>query len=144
MTGFDLERWYNETWSARILNESEMVLETEFLAVWCFFFGFISTTSSLKELFRLVPRVAKDVLFVLPIVQLTRNAVKAGGISALCGFGPELLQCTFQVHPWVVPKPACYLAVLDCHRLGVAGNMEEVKTNWSEFDRFSVVVIVHH
>uniref|UniRef100_H3HCK7 Uncharacterized protein n=1 Tax=Phytophthora ramorum TaxID=164328 RepID=H3HCK7_PHYRM len=39
-------------------------------------------------------------------------------------------------------KPACYLAILDCHRLGIAGAKDEVEARWSEFDRSTVVTLV--
>ncbi|KAG6950476.1 hypothetical protein JG687_00014227 [Phytophthora cactorum] len=111
MTGFDLERWYNETWSARILNESEMVLETEFLAVWCFFFGFISTTSSLKELFRLVPRGSER-----RIVCTTNSAINPGMQSRLvvsllfAGLGQNYCNVPFKyTRGWCQNLPVIWL-----------------------------------
>ncbi|KAK1928569.1 hypothetical protein P3T76_015933 [Phytophthora citrophthora] len=38
--------------------------------------------------------------------------------------------------------PACYLAILDCHRLGISGLKSEVEDKWSEFDRSTVVTLV--
>ncbi|KAF1790323.1 hypothetical protein GQ600_2414 [Phytophthora cactorum] len=44
--------------------------------------------------------------------------------------------------PMAVSSPACYLAVLDCHRLGISGKKDEVEAKWNEFDRSTVVTLV--
>ncbi|GMF11026.1 unnamed protein product [Phytophthora lilii] len=54
----------------------------------------------------------------------------------------ELPQCLLQVHPWAVSIPACYLAVLDCHVLGISGKTNEVEAQWSTFDRLKVATLV--
>ncbi|KAE9313589.1 hypothetical protein PR003_g19461 [Phytophthora rubi] len=61
-TGFDMERWYDEQWSARVLNEFQIVLVTswaDLISRTVFSFGLISTTSSLKELLRRAPGGSK-------------------------------------------------------------------------------------
>ncbi|GMF54199.1 unnamed protein product [Phytophthora fragariaefolia] len=55
---------------------------------------------------------------------------------------PSLPQCSLQVHTWGVSKPACYLAVLDCHKLEISGRLVEVETKWKEFDRSTVVSLL--
>ncbi|KAJ8563867.1 hypothetical protein ON010_g7480 [Phytophthora cinnamomi] len=67
-------------------------------------------------------------------------AVLALHIQASCQ--PNVPQCVLQVHPWALAEPACYLAVLDCYRLGISGKPGEVEAKWSEFDRSTVVTLV--
>ncbi|ETP03533.1 hypothetical protein F441_19505 [Phytophthora nicotianae CJ01A1] len=138
-----------------------------------FSFGLISTTTSLKELLRLVPSGSEKRIACAP--DNPQKPIKVGGgsydeaglrsrsgrmmlhsvhllfaawgvlllgLHIQASLQPKLSQCTLQVHPWAVSEPACYLAVLDCHRLGISGEMDEVKTKWSEFDRSSVVTLV--
>ncbi|ETO62450.1 hypothetical protein F444_19632 [Phytophthora nicotianae P1976] len=138
-----------------------------------FSFGLISTTTSLKELLRLVPSGSEKRIACAP--DNPQKPIKVGGgsydeaglrsrsgrmmlhsvhllfaawgvlllgLHIQASLQPKLSQYTLQVHPWAVSKPACYLAVLDCHRLGISGEMDEVKTKWSEFDRSSVVTLV--
>ncbi|ETP31695.1 hypothetical protein F442_19449 [Phytophthora nicotianae P10297] len=160
-----------------------------------FSFGLISTTTSLKELLRLVPSGSEKRIACAPdnvkipgkskskgptlngivAAYQPQKPIKVGGgsydeaglrsrsgrmmlhsvhllfaawgvlvlgLHIQASLQPKLSQCTLQVHPWAVSKPACYLAVLDCHRLGISGEMDEVKTKWSEFDRSSVVTLV--
>ncbi|KAL4101581.1 hypothetical protein PRIC1_005333 [Phytophthora ramorum] len=58
---------------------------------------------------------------------------------------PTLPQCLMQVRPWLVSRPSCYLAALDCHTLGISGTMQEVYTKWSEFDASTVVqLLIRH
>ncbi|EEY64854.1 uncharacterized protein PITG_16167 [Phytophthora infestans T30-4] len=180
MAGFEMERWYSESWAARILNESQMVLVTswsDLMSRTVFSLGLISTTTSLKKLLRLVPsgrdtRIncapvnikvpdkpttkgpalnsgsfglrSRSSQLVLHLVHLLFAAwgVLVLGLHIQASLQPELPQCTLQVHPWAVSEPACYLAVLDCYRLGISGKMNEVEAKWSEFDRSSVVTLV--
>ncbi|ETO62454.1 hypothetical protein F444_19636 [Phytophthora nicotianae P1976] len=160
-----------------------------------FSFGLISTTTSLKELLRLVPSGSEKRIACAPdnvkipgksksngptlngivAAYQPQKPIKVGGgsydeaglrsrsgrmmlhsvhllfaawgvlvlgLHIQASLQPKLSQCTLQVHPWAVSEPACYLAVLDCHRLGISGEMDEVKTKWSEFDRSSVVTLV--
>ncbi|KAK1928575.1 hypothetical protein P3T76_015939 [Phytophthora citrophthora] len=201
ITGFDMERWYDESWSAHVLNEFQMVLVTswsDLASRVVFSFGLVSTTTSLKELLRRSPSGTKrKIAFTADSVRIPDKPkrteangptldgiittqqphipVKVGGGSygevglrsragrtllhlvhlLFAGWGvlvlglhiqaslqPELAQCTLQVHPWAVSEPACYLAVLDCYRLGISGKRDEVVAKWSEFDRSSVVTLV--
>ncbi|KAJ8566318.1 hypothetical protein ON010_g6805 [Phytophthora cinnamomi] len=60
-------------------------------------------------------------------------------------FQRTLPQCLMQVRPWAVSRPACYLAGLDCHFLGISGTAQEVEDKWSEFDAATVVqLFVRH
>lgn len=62
ITGFDMEKWYDEQWSARVLNEFQIVLVSswsDLISRTVFSFGLISTTTSLKELLRRAPSGSK-------------------------------------------------------------------------------------
>ncbi|GMF45741.1 unnamed protein product [Phytophthora fragariaefolia] len=62
ITGFDMERWYDDEWSAHVVNEFQMVLVTswsDLISQTVFSLGVISTTTSLKELLRRVPSGSK-------------------------------------------------------------------------------------
>ncbi|EEY69511.1 uncharacterized protein PITG_18806 [Phytophthora infestans T30-4] len=104
-----------------------------------FSLGLISTTTSLKELLRLLPTTidggsfglrSRSSQLVLHLVHLLFAAwgVLVLGLHIQAALQPELPQCTLQVHPWAVSEPACYLAVLDCYRLGISGKMNEYQT----------------
>ncbi|GMF21010.1 unnamed protein product [Phytophthora lilii] len=199
ITGFEMERWYDEEWSAHVLNEFQMVLVTswsDLIIRTVFSFGLISTTTSLKELLRQrqtgskrriacaadsvrVPDKPKPIKASGPTfdkIVVAQNPVKVGSSGSsyqdsglrsrrghlflrlihlmfgawgvlVLGFHIEaslqqnLPQCILQVHPWAL---ACYLAVLDCHKLNIDGEMDEVADKWNEFDRSSVVTLVIH
>ncbi|POM68450.1 Hypothetical protein PHPALM_15392, partial [Phytophthora palmivora] len=200
LTGFPLNYWYDDVWSARVLNEFQMVLVvswSDLLSRTIFSFGLVATTTSLKELLRKVPaknkrRIAttvhrvfvtnqqKKLKAVVPItsgielarkpstpVKVTGDSYTAIGLRFQGGqkllqlahiiFGlwgvivlglhiqasvqPELPQCVLQVRPWMVSKPACYLAILDCYQLGITGKKDEVHARWNEFDRSTVVTL---
>ncbi|KAL4102332.1 hypothetical protein PRIC1_006077 [Phytophthora ramorum] len=81
---------------------------------------------------------------MLPLVHLLFGVwgVMVLGLHIQASIQPQLAQCLLQVHPWAMSKPACYLAILDCHRLGIAGAKDEVEARWSEFDRSTVVTLV--
>ncbi|EGZ19087.1 hypothetical protein PHYSODRAFT_297756 [Phytophthora sojae] len=189
LTGFPLVKWYDDEWSARVLNEFQMVLVVSWMDLasrTIFSIGVISTTNSLKDLLRKssgasLRRIACDAEVVKTPDKEGRVDSKARsgtgsrlqsikpnnlqsrarrGLShfvyavfALWGLviialhlqasvQPEQPQCVLQVHPWAVSNPACYLAVLDCHRLGISGKKEEVEAKWNEFDRSTVVTLV--
>ncbi|OWZ08597.1 hypothetical protein PHMEG_00018832 [Phytophthora megakarya] len=184
MTGFDMERWYDEEWTAHALNEFQIVLVTswtDLISRTVFSFGLIATTTSLKELLRHAPVGNKRIACVADDIQLdkpkriksnnnvtlnrTQKSLKIGkysrhmmlnvmhlffaawGLMVLslhihASLQPQLPQCTLQVHPWALTKPACYLTVLDCYQLSMSGNKSEVEEKWSEFDRSSVVMLV--
>jgi hypothetical protein len=204
LTGFPLVRWYDDVWSARVLNEFQMVLVvswSDLMSRTVFSFGLIATTTSLKELLRKVPEVnkrriataadsvripdrPKNMQAIGPILsgeELASEPPKKGptlvmiggsnyrgaGVGSSVGrkllflthmlFGlwglvvlglhiqasvqRQLPQCALQVHPWAVVEPACYLAILDCHQLGISGKKDEVTARWKEFDRSSVVTL---
>ncbi|KAG7383636.1 Centrosomal protein of 41 kDa [Phytophthora pseudosyringae] len=194
LTGFPLIFWYDDVWSARVLNEFQMVLIvswSDLMSRVVFSIGLIATTTSLKELLRKVPGVSKnridtaavrfrisvqpkqDICPILPCIELPK-LVKVGtgtyantglhsrgsqrllhlvhivfgiwgvavlGLHIQASIQPELPQCALQVHPWATQNPACYLAVLDCHRLGITGKKKEVEARWREFDRSTVVTL---
>ncbi|KAG1692148.1 hypothetical protein DVH05_025768 [Phytophthora capsici] len=176
ITGFDMERWYDDSWSAHVLNEFQMVLVTswsDLASRAVFSFGLVATTTSLKELLRRSPsgtfaatadrdkpkraQANGPTLDGIMTTQQPHVPVKVGGGSYgeaglgswsgrkllhLASLQPELAQCTLQVHPWAVSEPACYLAVLDCYRLGISGKRDEVVAKWNEFDRSSVVTLI--
>lgn len=64
------------------------------------------------------------------------------GLHIQASVQPDASQCVLQVRPWAVLRPSCYLAVLDCYRLGISGKDDEIEAKWSEYDRSSVVVLV--
>ncbi|KAL3660551.1 hypothetical protein V7S43_014306 [Phytophthora oleae] len=190
LKGFPLIYWYDDAWSARVLNEFQMVLVvswSDLMSRTVFSFGLIATTTSLKELLRKVPargskrRIAngirvpvkpKNLNAISPILPAVSKPATVGGYNSsglltyrrqrllhfvYTVFGiwgvivlglhieasvqPELPQCALQVHSWAMSDPACYLAILDCHRLGISGLKAEVKDKWSEFDRSTVVTL---
>ncbi|KAG1688466.1 hypothetical protein DVH05_003668 [Phytophthora capsici] len=189
LKGFPLEYWYDDEWSARVLNEFQMVLVvswSDLISRTIFSFGLIATTTSLKELLRKEPvrvtkcritnstQVPKKLNAISPIpTGLSKAVLPRGGGYSNTGltthrgqrllhfmhtiFGvwgvivlglhieasiqPELPQCALQVHPWAMSDPACYLAILDCHQLGISGLKAEVEDKWSEFDRSTVVTL---
>ncbi|ETL79963.1 hypothetical protein L917_19489 [Phytophthora nicotianae] len=58
LKGFQLEYWYDDVWSARVLNEFQMVLVvswSDLISRTVFSIGLIATTTNLKELLRKVP-----------------------------------------------------------------------------------------
>ncbi|EGZ21958.1 hypothetical protein PHYSODRAFT_313914 [Phytophthora sojae] len=125
--GFPLLIWYDDVWSASVLNEFQMVVVvswSDLASRTIFSFGLIMTTTSMKKLLR----------------RASSAMVLALHIQASCQ--PEVPQCVLQVHPWALSEPACYLAVLDCYRLGISGSNDEVEAKWSEFDRSTVVTLV--
>ncbi|OWZ11186.1 hypothetical protein PHMEG_00015833 [Phytophthora megakarya] len=191
LTGFPLESWYDDAWSARVLNEFQMILVVSWMDLvsrTIFSIGVISTTSNLKDLLRKSsdvssrriacasepakiehdqekseanPKVSSAIVRTHPTTNMStwklraeRSILRAAySIFALWGFvviglhiqaavQPEQAQCALQVRPWAVSNPACYLAVLDCHRLGISGNLDEVEAKWNEFDRSTVVTLV--
>ncbi|GMF65289.1 unnamed protein product [Phytophthora lilii] len=197
LTGFDMEKWYDDVWSAHALNEFQMVVVVSWsdLASRVFFsLGLIFTMTNLKELLRRAPRANKRRIAttansirvidkktkhevigsVLSRIELARDPTHVEVGNSETGFRTRLgrislhlvhmlfgiwgiavlalhiqasiqaksSQCVLQVHPWAVSQPSCYLAVLDCHSLGITGKIDEIETKWSEFDRFSVVTLV--
>lgn len=197
IAGFDMEKWYDDEWTARMLNEIQMVVVVSWSDLFSrtvFSLGVLFTTTSLKELLRRVPdeelrgigavtrvRVApkkksfRAVAFaspsVHPVLRLAskldasytdtglrvRFAHRLLRIAHLLfgGWGVVVLsfhiqaslqqplaQCALQVRPWGVSEPACFLAVLDCHRLGISGQLDEVESKWREFDRATVVTLL--
>ncbi|EEY64972.1 uncharacterized protein PITG_16420 [Phytophthora infestans T30-4] len=54
----------------------------------------------------------------------------------------SLQQCTLQVRPWAAVRPCCFLVSLDCHRLQISGQLEEVDSKWREFDGSTVALMV--
>ncbi|KAF1783203.1 hypothetical protein PC129_g8648 [Phytophthora cactorum] len=191
LTGFPVEKWYDDEWSARVLNEFQMILVVSWMDLasrTVFSIGVISTTNNLKDLLRKSSgassrRIGCDAEHAkIPTnrehaeesAEASPGKVKAHqnpknntkrthishyvlhavyGIFGLWGFAvigvhiqasaqPEQPQCVLQVHPWAVSSPACYLAVLDCHHLGISGKKDEVEAKWNEFDRSTVVTLV--
>ncbi|KAE9195669.1 hypothetical protein PF004_g20364 [Phytophthora fragariae] len=194
IAGFPLEKWYDDVWSARVLNEFQMVVVVswkDLVSRTIFSVGVFFTTSNLKDLLRKAPGasrrrigpiirsdtnevelyndknlgvVPKSLSGMVHVHQLhegtNRNARAERGILrfvsaifALWGLviivlhvqasvQPEQPQCVLQVRPWAVSNPACYLAVLDCHHLAIAGKKDEVEAKWNEFDRSTVVTLV--
>ncbi|KUF66229.1 hypothetical protein AM587_10006272 [Phytophthora nicotianae] len=184
LTGFPVEMWYDDEWSARVLNEFQMILVVSWMDLasrTIFSIGVLSTTNNLKDLLRKTSGASSRRIIVCDaepakIPTNTEESAKTSsgkvkthqnprthkssfvlhavyGIFALWGFAvigvhiqssaqPEQPQCVLQVRPWAVSSPACYLAVLDCHRLGISGKKDEVEIKWNEFDRSTVVTLV--
>jgi len=202
LTGFDMEKWYDDAWSARTLNEFQLVVViswSDLASRAIFSFGLILTTSSLKELLRKdmgangskrrialaadsvrIPDKKREVSGMGPVFPEGAHGHDASKLvkvegrygetglrsrgsrfmlqMAHLGFGvwgvvvlafhiqaslqQKSPQCVLQVHPWVETEPSCYLVLLDCDQLGIAGERAEVEAMWSEFDRSSVVTLV--
>ncbi|KAJ8578822.1 hypothetical protein ON010_g385 [Phytophthora cinnamomi] len=191
LTGFPEELWYDDEWSARVLNEFQMVVVVswrDLVSRTIFSIGVFFTTSNLKDLLRkasgrvdpvigcedtevkvfktrenleIVPkpfsrmehvRERRRIInwptstehgmlhFVYAVFAFWGLVIIALHVQA--SVQPEEAQCVLQVHPWAVSNPACYLAVLDCHRLAITGHRDEVEAKWSEFDRSTVVTLV--
>ncbi|GMF23826.1 unnamed protein product [Phytophthora lilii] len=47
-----------------------------------------------------------------------------------------------QVRPWEVSRPSCYLVGLDCHTLGISGQMDEIEAKMLEFDSSTAVQLL--
>ncbi|KAG7383635.1 Centrosomal protein of 41 kDa [Phytophthora pseudosyringae] len=189
LTGFALEKWYDDEWSARVLNEFQMILVVSWMDLasrTIFSIGVLATANNLKDLLRrsagassrrigcdaepatiasnnespeTTPTTSSGIVRAHQKNSGCRTRVGHSalhavyGVFALWGFvviglhiqasvQPEQPQCALQVRPWAVSNPACYLAVLDCHRLAISGEKAEVEAKWSEFDRSTVVTLV--
>ncbi|GMF22957.1 unnamed protein product [Phytophthora lilii] len=62
LSGFPLEYWYDDVWSARALNEFQIVLVvswSDLLSRTIFSFGLVITTSNLKDLLKVDPGEGK-------------------------------------------------------------------------------------
>ncbi|EGZ19180.1 hypothetical protein PHYSODRAFT_493573 [Phytophthora sojae] len=170
LTGFDMEKWYDDVWSAHALNEFQMIVVVSWsdLASRAFLsLGLIFTTTNLKELLRKYRRriasTANSIRIPDKMPSLKSIALRARGRQVLlhlvhflfavwgvvvlslhiqASVRPKAAQCVLQVFPWAESNPSCYLAVLDCYRLGISGKLAEVEDHWSEFDRSTVVTLV--
>ncbi|KAG7376229.1 Centrosomal protein of 41 kDa [Phytophthora pseudosyringae] len=192
-TDFGLNPWYNDEWTARALNEFQMVVVvswSDLLSRTIFSLGLLVTTTNLKELLyrsasrgnrvsaevNLMKKVKVKALVQVidtemphltkstPHVDLAektscvgrvRNLVVRGvhimffvwgllvlGFHVHASIRPALPQCMLQVRPWAVSRPSCFLVSLDCHQLGISGQIDEVDEKWHEFDGSTVVMMV--
>ncbi|KAF1790324.1 hypothetical protein GQ600_2415 [Phytophthora cactorum] len=74
LTGFPVEKWYDDEWSARVLNEFQMILVVSWMDLasrTVFSIGVISTTNNLKDLLRNHQVLAPDALGAMPTCQNT-------------------------------------------------------------------------
>ncbi|GMF31042.1 unnamed protein product [Phytophthora lilii] len=88
LTGFPLVYWYDDVWSARVLNEFQMVLVvswSDLMSRTVFSFGLVATTTSLKELLRKVPDSSKRQ--ITPTADSVKMADRPKDIKAI---GPIL------------------------------------------------------
>ncbi|EGZ15656.1 hypothetical protein PHYSODRAFT_315857 [Phytophthora sojae] len=196
--GFDMLKWYDDEWTAVLLNEVQMVVVvswSDLASRTIFSLGLVFVTANMKELLRRAPGIKRigavtnkivvrnkadnhgpaalpaskgaAVASASVIARFSRN-YRGTGLRTRFGhrmlqathvlFGvwgvvvlaphiqaavmPTLPQCSLQVHPWGLSRPACYLVVLDCHQLEISGKRDEVEAKWGEFDRSAVVALL--
>ncbi|KAG7376227.1 Centrosomal protein of 41 kDa [Phytophthora pseudosyringae] len=64
------------------------------------------------------------------------------GLHIQASVQPGLPQCVLQVRTWAVSRPSCFFLCLDCYQLGISGFVDEVDSNWREFDGSTVAILL--
>eukprot|EP00644_Phytophthora_capsici_P011809 jgi/Phyca11/106326/e_gw1.12.209.1 len=147
---FGMNPWYNDEWAARALNQFQLVLVvswSDLASRVIFSIGLLMTTTNMKELLCPIPRREVSSRMSKVTMHMVHFLFFMWGVIVLAlhiqaSMQPSLQQCTLQVRPWAVSRPYCFLVSLDCHRLGIAGQLEEVDLKWREFDGSTVVMMV--
>ncbi|KUF79794.1 hypothetical protein AM587_10010638 [Phytophthora nicotianae] len=142
---FGLYPWYNDEWAAKALNEFQMVLVVSWsdLATRVLFsLGLLMAITNMKELLYPIPRHGNRVVGFKEAVLDSPSKTKVLSLHIQASVQPSLQQCTLQVRPWAVKRPYCFLISLDCHRLQISGQLEEIDIKWREFDGSTVVMMV--
>ncbi|EEY64904.1 uncharacterized protein PITG_16230 [Phytophthora infestans T30-4] len=139
---FGANPWYNDDWAAQAINEFQMILVVSWADLASrviFSLGLLMTTTNMKELLYSIPR--RSMMHGIHFLFFTWGLV-VFSLHLQASVQPSLQQCTLQVRPWAVRRPYCFMISLDCHRLQMSGQLDEVDTKWREFDGSTVIMMV--